>query len=204
MARINLLPWRENLRKKKQRDFGIAAFLSVVLVAVACGGVHFYINSLIDNQNKRNNFLKKEIAAMDRKIKEIEELERTKAKLIARMNIIQDLQSSRPQVVHLVDELVNTIPEGAFLTKMNQTGSKILLEGRAQSNARVSAYMCKVDGSKWLEKPNLQVISNKSKTGTGLSHFTLNAQQIVQKNEPVIAAKSKSKKGKKGKSGGKR
>ena len=139
MARINLLPWRENLRKKRQRDFGVAAFLSVLLVAVACGGVHFYVNNLIDNQVKRNKFLEKEIAAMDRKIKEIKELEKTKAKLIARMNVIQDLQSSRPLVVHLIDEMVNTIPEGAFLTKLRQKGSKLSLQGRAQSNARVSA-----------------------------------------------------------------
>ena len=195
MARINLLPWRENLRKKRQRDFGIAAFLSVLLVAVACGGVHFYISGLIDNQIKRNKFLKQEIAAMDRKIKEIKELERTKAKLIARMNVIQDLQSSRPLVVHLIDEMVNTIPEGAFLTSMNQNGHKLSLQGRAQSNARVSAYMRNVDASKWLQAPNLQVIENKSETGTGLSHFTLNAKQIVKKAKAVGKGNKKGRKG---------
>lgn len=194
MARINLLPWRENLRKKRQRDFGIATMVSVLVVAVACAGAHFYIEGMINHQKKRNSFLKKEIAEMDKKIKEIEELERTKAKLIARMNVIQELQGSRPQVVHLFDELVETIPEGAFLTKLEQKGSSLTMDGRAQSNARVSAYMRNIDASGWLGSPSLKVISNKNKNDEELSTFTLNARQISQAKEgdqaqPAAAAK---------------
>ena len=180
MARINLLPWRENLRKKRQRDFGIAALVSVLVVAVACAGAHFYIEGMIKHQEKRNGFLKREIAEMDKKIKEIEELEKTKAKLIARMNVIQELQGSRPQIVHLFDELVETIPDGTFLTKLEQQGSSLSMDGRAQSNARVSAYMRNIETSEWLGNPSLKVISNESKNDEELSTFTLNARQITQ------------------------
>jgi len=197
MARINLLPWRETLRKKRQRDFGIYALAAVLFMGAAAGGVHFYVEGMIDSQVKRNQYLKKEIAAMDRKIKEIKELEKTKAKLLARMNVIQTLQISRPEVVHLMDELVLTIPEGLFLTQLNQKGSKLALSGRAQSNARVSAYMRNIDDSKWIGNPSLQVISNKSKTGTGMSHFTLNAKQtspIAKVEKPKKKKKKRKKK----------
>ncbi len=189
MARINLLPWRENLRKKKQRDFGVAALTSVLIVGLGCAGVYFYIDSQIEFQNKRNAYLKQEIAAMDRKIKEIKELEKTKARLIARMNVIQELQGSRPQVVHLFDEVVNTIPEGAHLTQFKQKGNKLTLTGLAQSNARISSYMRNIDHSGWVDKPVLQVISNKGgkgnkqQVGAGLSQFTLNAIEMPPKKQ---------------------
>ena len=123
MARINLLPWRENLRKKRQRDFGISVIVALLFVAAAAAGTHFYIEEMVQHQNKRNALLKQEIKAMDRKIKSIQALENTKKKLLARMDVIQQLQGSRPQVVHLFDELVKTIPDGTHLTKMVQKGS---------------------------------------------------------------------------------
>ncbi|HHH39642.1 MAG TPA: pilus assembly protein PilN [Sedimenticola sp.] len=207
MARINLLPWRENLRKKRQRDFGIALLISLVLVALGAGAAHFYIEGMIKHQQQRNRYLKTEIAKMDKKIKEIKALEKTKAKLIARMNVIQELQSSRPQVVHLFDEIVNTIPDGVYLTKLEQKGRRLTLSGRAQSNARVSAYMRNIERSEFLEKPNLQVISNKSKSGAGSSVFTLKAKQkIVTRKEDAQngmtdGQKRNNKKGRKGKGG---
>lgn len=197
MARINLLPWRETLRKKRQRDFGISALAAVLLMGAAAVGVHFYIDGMVSSQLKRNSFLKKEIAAMDRKIKEIKALEKTKAKLLARMNVIQTLQISRPEVVHMMDEIVITIPEGLYLTALNQKGSKLALSGRAQSNARVSAYMRNIEDSKWIGNPVLQVISNKSKTGTGMSHFTLNAKQISPIAKVAQPKKKKKKRKKK-------
>jgi type IV pilus assembly protein PilN len=197
MARINLLPWRETLRKKRQRDFGISALAAVLFMGAAAVGVHFYIDGMVGSQLKRNSYLKKEIAAMDRKIKEIKALEKTKAKLLARMNVIQTLQISRPEVVHMMDEIVVTIPEGLYLTALNQKGSKLALSGRAQSNARVSAYMRNIEDSKWIGKPVLQVISNKSKTGTGMSHFTLNAKQISPIAKVAQPKKKKKKKKKK-------
>jgi len=183
MARINLLPWRENLRKKQQRAFGIAAIAAVMATAAACAGVYFYIGSLIDYQNQRNQFLQREIALMDAKLKEIADLEKTKSKLIARMNVIQQLQSSRPEVVHLFDELVATIPDGVHLVRMEQSGSTLTLEGEAQSNARVSAYMRNIEASKWLDKPSLQVIKSMDGDQVGRSRFTLTAVQVSMLKE---------------------
>ena len=194
MAHINLLPWRETLRKKRQRDFGISALAAVLFMGAAAAGVHFYIEGMVSSQLQRNSYLKKEIAAMDRKIKEIQALEKTKAQLLARMNVIQTLQISRPEVVHMMDEIVKTIPEGLYLTALNQKGSKLALSGRAQSNARVSAYMRNIEDSKWIGTPVLQVISNKSKTGTGMSHFTLNANQISPIAKVAQPKKKKNKK----------
>ena len=115
--------------------------------------------------------------------KEIEDLDRTKQNLLARMNVIQELQSSRPQIVHLFDEMVSMLPDGVYLTSVNQKGSNLTFEGKAQSNARVSSLMRNIDDSEWLSNPKLDVIESKEKTGTGYSHFKLTASQIVQVGE---------------------
>jgi type IV pilus assembly protein PilN len=106
------------------------------------------------------------------------------------MNIIQQLQESRPEVVRLFDELVFAIPEGVYLTKLEQTGRAVVLEGRAQSNARVSAFMRNVEGSRWIGNPRLLLIENKDKTGTGMSHFRLSFDQVqpAVQNEDADAA----------------
>ncbi len=181
MARINLLPWREAERKRRKRDFAIAGAVALGLSVVAALLVHFQIEAWIADQESRNQFLTDQIAQLDRQIKEIENLEETKANLLARMNIIQQLQESRPEVVRLFDELVNAIPDGVFLTKLEQTGRNVVLEGRAQSNARVSAFMRSVEGSGWIGNPRLLLIEHKDKTGTGLSHFRLSFDQIQAK-----------------------
>lgn len=177
MARINLLPWRETERKRRQREFGMATVLAVILTGAACGGIHFYIDDSIEHQESRNSYLKREIAAVDRQIKEIDKLEKQKAQLIARMNVIQQLQSSRPMIVHLFDEMASTIPDGAFLTTFKQSGSALTISGRAQSNARVSTYMRSIEGSDWLKTPVLQEITSKQQTGEGLNNFKLSAAQ---------------------------
>lgn len=178
MARINLLPWRENLRKQRQREFGVMTAGALFFTLLLGFYVHLHISGMIDHQKSRNGFLKKEIAEMDRKIKEIKDLERTKAKLLARINVIQQLQSSRPEVVHLFDELVTRTPEGSYLTNVTQKAKSVTINGRAQSNARVSSYMRNIDASEWLYSPSLQVIENKDKTGTGFSHFTMIVSQV--------------------------
>lgn len=184
MARINLLPWREELRKQRQREFGVMIAGALFVTLLLGFYVHLHISGMIDHQKARNGFLKKEIALMDQKIKEIKGLEKTKAKLLARINIIQELQSSRPEIVHLFDELVTRTPDGSYLTEVNQKGKSVTINGRAQSNARVSSYMRNVDDSLWLGSPALQVIENKNKTGTGMSHFTLKVKQINKKAKP--------------------
>lgn len=188
MARINLLPWREALRKRRQREFAVAGAIALGLTAVAALLVHVQIEASIAAQQSRNQFLSEQIRQLDRQIKEIETLEETKAGLLARMNIIQQLQQSRPEVVRLFDELATSTPEGVYLTKVEQSGRNVVVEGRAQSNARVSAFMRNVEGSAWIGGPRLLLIENKDKTGTGLSHFRLSFDQIGANPEDVDAA----------------
>jgi len=181
MAHINLLPWRETLRKKRQQQFGLAAAGMIAVTVLLLLGAHLQIQGMIDYQGKRNKYLTNEIADLDRKIAEIKALEKTKAQLLTRMEIIQQLQSSRPEIVRLFDELVKTLPEGTFLTKVIQRGRGVNLDGRAQSNARVSSYMRKIDASDWMGNPRLVVIEAKDKTGTGFSHFQMSASQVTKK-----------------------
>ncbi|MCH5375341.1 MAG: PilN domain-containing protein [Planctomycetes bacterium] len=177
MARINLLPWRDAERRRRQREFGIAIGLAVGLVVLIGLGVQFYVEGMIEGQNDRNALLQQEIAKLNLRIKEIDKLEETKASLLARMNVIQQLQESRPEIVHLFDELVASIPDGVFVTRVSQTGNRVEVEGRAQSNARVSAFMRNIQASAWIGDPQLLVIENKDQTGTGLSHFRLGFTQ---------------------------
>lgn len=177
MARINLLPWRAELRKQRQREFGFMALVFVLLTAAGMGWWHFYNDGLIKHQTDRNQFMRKEIARLEEQIKEIAKLEETRQRLIDRMNVIQNLQISRPQIVHLFDEIVETLPTGVYLTELSQTGSTVSLIGRAQSNARVSSLMRSIEKSQWIGAPQLKVIENKDKTDTGLSHFGLSIKQ---------------------------
>jgi len=183
MARINLLPWRNAERRRRQREFAIATGLAVSLAVLIGLGARFYIEEMIDAQNDRNALLQAEIAKLNLRIKEIDKLEETKASLLARMNVIQQLQESRPEIVHLFDELVASIPDGVFLTRVSQTGNRVEVEGRAQSNARVSAFMRNVQASAWIGNPQLLVIENKNQTGTGLSHFRLGFTQQHLKDD---------------------
>jgi type IV pilus assembly protein PilN len=184
MARINLLPWREELRKQRQREFGVMVAGALFITLLLGFYVHLHVSGMIDHQKARNGFLKKEISKLDQKIKEIKELEKTKAKLLARINIIQELQSSRPEIVHLFDELVVRTPEGSYLTEVKQKGKAVTINGRAQSNARVSSYMRNVEASQWLGSPVLQVIESKGKEGAVFNQFTLNVKQINKKSSP--------------------
>ena len=183
MPRINLLPWRDAERRRRQRDFAIATGLAVGLVVVTGLGVRIYIEGMIDGQKERNALLQTEIAKLNVRIREIDKLEETKASLLARMNVIQQLQESRPEIVHLFDELVVSIPDGVFVTRVSQTGNRVEVEGRAQSNARVSAFMRNIQASGWIGNPQLLVIENKDQTGTGLSHFRLGFTQQHQKDD---------------------
>ncbi len=162
MARINLLPWREERRKARQKEFmgmlglaAVAGLLASVLI------VSFY-SARISNQNSRNAYLRAEITKVDAQIKEIEVLDLKKAKLLARKEVIEELQANRSQMVHLFDELVKTIPDGVTLTSIKQDGDVLTLGGRSQSNARVSTYMRQLEGSGWMTNPDLNVIEAKA------------------------------------------
>lgn len=156
MARINLLPWREEERAIRLQEFLFMLGGGLVMALIISFYVHTYVETLIDQQNERDTFLDSEIKKLDDQIKAIQDLEKQKASLIARMNVIQELQESRPGIVHLFDELVNTTPDGIYLTKLAQKGSALTLEGFAQSNAMVSTYMRNIDASAWLGGQNFK------------------------------------------------
>jgi len=176
MPQINLLPWRQRERARKQREFGLFAIGAAVAAVAVTLLVSFGVSSAIDRQHQRNELLKKEIADLDRQITEILGLEAQKARLMARMEIIERLQRSRPEVVHVVDQLARTLPDGVYLTSIKQTDKKLELKGVAQSSTRVSTFMRNIEASPWLTDPQLQVVETL-KTGKVGDDFTLTAMQ---------------------------
>lgn len=173
MPRINLLPWREEARKTKRREFALAAGAAIFAgVMFALGGKLLYA-SWIDSQNAKNDLLKREIGKLDAQITDILDLENRKQRLLARMEIIDKLQRSRPEIVHLFDDLVRTVPEGVYLTSIRQTGKKLEIHGIAQSSTRVSTYMRNIDASSWIANPVLQVVEAAPNSPTGGASFTL-------------------------------
>lgn len=177
MAHINLLPWRQNKRKEQQREFVSISSFSAVLTGAFVFYIHLHVNGLIEYQERRNQYLENEINILDAKIKDIEQLESTKKALLDRMSVIDSLQATRAGIVHLFDELVRTLPDGTYLTSVKQNNNDLTLTGKAESNARVSAYMRKIDGSSWLADSRLDVIETKDDTLARISDFTLQAQQ---------------------------
>ncbi len=162
MARINLLPWRTERRKLREREFYMMLAASAVIACIAVAAAFGWMNARIDNQNERNAYLTKEIKALDKQIEEINELDKTKSQLLTRKQIIEQLQSNRSQMVHLFDEMVKTIPDGVRLTTMKQAGDVLTLEGVAESNARVASYMRNIDNSPWMGRTDLRKIENKT------------------------------------------
>jgi type IV pilus assembly protein PilN len=173
MPRINLLPHREEARKTKRREFMFAAVAAIVAGVIIAGCGKLLYSSWIDAQNAKNDILKREIGKLDTQITDILDLENRKQRLLARMEIIDKLQRSRPEIVHLFDDMVKTVPEGVYLTSIKETGKKLELHGIAQSSTRVSTYMRNIDASSWISNPVLQVVESAPNSPTGGSSFTL-------------------------------
>ncbi len=180
MTRLNLLPWRDLRRKEQDRQLLSISVGVWLLMGLIVFYAHLHVSGLIENQQKRNDFLVKETKKLDEEIKEIKELQAARAALLARMRVIQQLQLDRTQIVHLFDDLVRKLPEGVYLTSLKQTGLIITLTGIAQSNARVSALMRNLDASDWFTKPDLDVINVKIKGNDRVSEFTLRVNQKVK------------------------
>lgn len=177
MPRINLLPWREAERKKRQRDFGVALAGGTVAAIVVILGTMFVYSNMISNQEARNERLTDEIAQLEKSIQEIDGLERQKERMLARMEIIEQLQKSRPEIVHLFDEMARQLPEGVYLTGMKQTGSKVEVRGVAQSSTRVSALMRQVDSSEWMADPEVERVETTSSGASRQAVFVVNLKQ---------------------------
>jgi len=192
MPRINLLPWRDQQRKDRKLAFFVAlggAAIGALVVAFAC---YLLFKSMIGSQEARNNRLRLEIKTVDRQIEEINDLETQKQRFIARMQVIEKLQRSRSEVVHLFDEVAKTMPDGTYLTAFTQEGKKLKFEGVAQSSTRVSTFMRSISASQWMKDPELEVVESKPGNTVGNS-FVLDASQIVTTSEDDDAAQAKPK-----------
>ncbi len=173
MAKINLLPWRQERRKQRQNEFFAMLGGAAVLAAVVAFGAVQYFNGLEQHHHQRIAVLDGEIAEVDKKIKDIQELEAKRASLLQRKQVIESLQANRSQMVHLFDELVRTIPEGVRLASIKQAGQQLTLDGVAQSNARVSAYMRSIEASGWMKNPDLSIIEQKGDNRSMPYQFSL-------------------------------
>jgi type IV pilus assembly protein PilN len=178
MPRINLLPWRDEQRKERKLGFAVAIGGATVAAFAVAGATYLMFGSMIDAQDSRNEVLRSEIKQLDKQIEEINNLESAKQKFIARMEIIEKLQRSRPEIVHVFDEIVRQLPEGVYLTGVKQQEKRLKFEGVAQSSTRVSAFMRNLDGSEWLKNPELEVVETKSNSPVPGSSFTLFADQV--------------------------
>ena len=198
MTKINLLPWREERRKQRQKDFINAMELSALIGILVVGLIHTSIQVLKAYQGQRKQLLQNEIILLDKKIIEIKDIEAKKKQLQTKIKLIEQLQESRHQAVHLLDEISKIMPEGVFLTKLTQSGHELTFEGKSESNAQISALMRAIEASLWLQKPTLLVIKLPDKTpnnkiGTeSLSDFNLHALQGKQKNITAIGTVNES------------
>ena len=180
MPRINLLPWREAERNERKLAFLIALAAAAVCAVVVTFGVRLFYSALVSAQIERNDLLTTQIQLLDHQIGEINSLEKTKRKFLARMLVIEQLQRSRPQIVHIFDQIVRTVPPGLYLTEVSEKGTHIQFKGVAQSSTRVSDFMRNIDHSQWLANAELEVI--QAGKGSPGSSFTLDAQVVSPKS----------------------
>jgi len=187
-VKINLLDWRTELNTLRKQQFFAMLGLGAALAIGGIGVVYFGVSDAIDYQRERNNFLQAQIVEMDKKIKEIEELEKVKANLLARMKVIEELQASRAAMVHFFDEILNTLPEGVYIKTMKQAGPAVTIEGVAESNNRVSAYMKNIESSRWFAEPKLVVINTKDVNKRRQSEFQMQFKNLTRQKPPAAGA----------------
>jgi type IV pilus assembly protein PilN len=190
MARINLLPWREERRKARQVQFNILAGMVAGAGAFVVFLMYLYMSSTISTQNDRNKYLQDQITFMDHQNEQIKDLQDTKSNLLARMQIIQQLQSSRPIMVHLFDQLVKTLPPGVYLSSVTENGDNLQLDGTAESSARISTYLRNIDASPFMGDPNLTVVQ-KDPQKSGAQQFSITAKVIDKAAAAAKAAEAK-------------
>lgn len=187
MAKINLLPWREELRKQQNQEFGIVAAIVAGVAVAIIAGISFYYGVLIDNQKARNKYMTDEIKKLDKEIAAIKNLKKEKERLLQRIRTIQQLQTNRTEIVHLFDETVRRLPDGVYLTSLTQKGSGLTMTGVAESNTRVSELVSNIEASEWMTDPKIRVIERNKKSALQTNNFTMTLKQSrpksLQKNE---------------------
>jgi len=173
MAKINLLPWREQRREQLRKEFllVLGAVAATALLVTLVGSL--VINGQIDHQNSRNDYLKSHIAELNKQVAEIKDLQTRRAQLIDRMKVIQDLQGTRPSIVHIFDQLVRTLPDGVYFRALERKGQEITIRGTAESNNRVSSLMRRLEASEWFTEPNLKGVKANPQFGEQANDFDL-------------------------------
>ncbi|MCA0899816.1 MULTISPECIES: PilN domain-containing protein [Microbulbifer] len=183
MAKINLLPWRQEYRAQKQKEFQQVAVVVVLAAVVSVVMWMKTVDAQIANQNGRNQLLNTEIAALNKQVREIKELKKRRQELIDRMRVIQELQGNRPLAVRYFDEMVRAAPEGLWLTELKRTGKTLQISGMAESNNRVSSFMRSLDQSEWFQSPNLTDVTAKPEFGEQASAFEMTVNVSGRKKE---------------------
>lgn len=182
MARINLLPWREWERRRLRQRFLLSLVLSLVLGIVVVVWASFMVGSAVSTQQGRNAYLRREVVQLNRKIKSINELKKTRRSLLRRMQVIEKLEQSRPLVVHLFDQLTRTVPSSVYITNVTNNDGALTIHGVAQSPAGVSTYMQQIAASPWLSDPNLTVVRTKNEGKVTRSSFDVTTKLVQPKN----------------------
>ncbi|WP_372971551.1 PilN domain-containing protein [Marinobacter sp.] len=183
MAKINLRPWREELRAEKQKQFVVM----ILGAAIIAGGLAFLWKTDMDNriayQESRNAYIETATKQLDKQIREIEDLKRKRDELLSRMQVIQDLQGKRPVIVRVFDELVRTLPDGLYYTSLKKTGERVEIVGMSESNSRISSLMRRFEQSDWFNDPNLSNVAAADNARAGYSQFNLSVQQQTPEPE---------------------
>ena len=193
MPRINLLPWREQERKERKLGFVVALLAATVAAGLVTFASYLFFNSLVSSQESRNERLRAEIKTLDLQIQEINDLETQKQRFISRMQVIEKLQRSRSEVVHMFDEVTNLAPDGVYFTAFKQASKRLRFEGVAQSSTRVSTLMRNISGSQWMRDPELEKVESKAGQSVGNS-FVLYADQVTTADDgekPVAVKKTR-------------
>lgn len=186
MANINLLPWREQHRAEQNKQLLAMCALGWIVAAGIVFMGKLYMDSLINHQQARNSYLQSEINKLSKIIKEIEDLKEKRNAILSRMEIIQNLQANRAQIVHVFDDLVHKLPEGVYFDTVSKSASNISLKGKAQSNGRVSALMRNLDSSKWFDNPSLRVVDVDDQQGVLISQFDLVVKEEKRKDADEV------------------
>jgi type IV pilus assembly protein PilN len=196
MTKINLLDWRSARRQKRKQQFTVMAGGALLASMLVVGIAYLAMDQAISHQQDRNKVLQSEIATLDKQIKEIQDLQKTRSNLLARMRVIEQLQQSRSATVHFFDEIINTLPDGVFLTSVKQSGGDVSLTGTAESNGRISAYMKNLDASPWFKDAKLVVIRTNDKGRLRNSDFELRVSNLTKATDnsaPAAPAKGAAK-----------
>ncbi|MDX1589583.1 MAG: PilN domain-containing protein [Oleiphilaceae bacterium] len=183
MAKINLRPWREELRAEKQRQFLVLLGGALVVAAGLVFLWQNHVNGMISHQQSRNSYIENAMTSLDKQIAEIRDLRERREELLSRMQVIQDLQGLRPVIVRAFDELVRTLPDGLYYTKLEKANEKVSIVGMAESNSRISSLMRNFERSNWFADPNLTNVSSADSRRAGYSQFNMTVTQVVPEPE---------------------